>query len=421
MLRYIWQQTSVNAFAVSVSSLFESHHKSSSPYELDFWQPPSHVGAVVDVTVSPEDAYDFAHDLQSKGINFIIAINDLQQAIDDERTENDENYSLTDGSLQFDKYNRFDIIEGYFHKLRSQNSQIVTLVEIGKTHKNRSLTVVKVFGKGSCAKDAIWIDGGTHAHEWISPAAALNIINELVSGYDSNPEIQIVSIDWYILPVMNPDGYEYSQTKNRMWRKNRRLAECRMNNLRTVCCMGVDLNRNFDWFWECELYKCIITASGSSADPCHGTYHGTKSFSGPETKAVKEFLELNPPKAFITLHSYSQMWLIPYSHRRKSYPRDYSNGFGKLHVPYAYLVELRPNSTTYTNGFLLPKCEIKTTSEETWAAIKTIADELNSQSARKSISLIRVTDASQFHSSTHTCEQVTVPVMMMYQGESVLF
>ena len=30
--------------------------------------------------------------------------------------------------------------------------------------------------------------------------------------------------DFYILPVLNPDGYVYSWTTNRMWRKNMRPA-----------------------------------------------------------------------------------------------------------------------------------------------------------------------------------------------------
>jgi len=25
--------------------------------------------------------------------------------------------------------------------------------------------------------------------------------------------------DWYIVPVLNPDGFEYSHTDDRMWRK----------------------------------------------------------------------------------------------------------------------------------------------------------------------------------------------------------
>lgn len=53
-----------------------------------------------------------------------------------------------------------------------------------------------------------------------------------------NKKIFSVSINYrYILPVMNPDGYEYSHTKDRMWRKNRAWHGGQ--------CVGVDLNRNF--------------------------------------------------------------------------------------------------------------------------------------------------------------------------------
>lgn len=31
----------------------------------------------------------------------------------------------------------------------------------------------------------------------------------------------IRSVDWYIMPVLNPDGYEYSHQFDRLWRKNR--------------------------------------------------------------------------------------------------------------------------------------------------------------------------------------------------------
>ena len=29
------------------------------------------------------------------------------------------------------------------------------------------------------------------------------------------------AVDWYVAPLLNPDGYEYSHTNDRMWRKNR--------------------------------------------------------------------------------------------------------------------------------------------------------------------------------------------------------
>ena len=31
------------------------------------------------------------------------------------------------------------------------------------------------------------------------------------------------AVDWYVVPLVNPDGYEYSHTNDRLWRKNRSL------------------------------------------------------------------------------------------------------------------------------------------------------------------------------------------------------
>lgn len=39
---------------------------------------------------------------------------------------------------------------------------------------------------------------------------------------DGNAEKEIIrSVDWYIMPVSNPDGYEFSLTYDRMWKKTR--------------------------------------------------------------------------------------------------------------------------------------------------------------------------------------------------------
>ena len=51
-----------------------------------------------------------------------------------------------------------------------------------------------------------------HAREWVAPATCLYIIEQLVKGSDTDPEIQemVQTFDWYIFPVMNPDGYKYT-------------------------------------------------------------------------------------------------------------------------------------------------------------------------------------------------------------------
>ena len=56
----------------------------------------------------------------------------------------------------------------------------------------------------------MWIDGGIHANEWIGPATATYMAKELVENDSSHPDLTD-HLDWYILPVVNPDGYFYAQ------------------------------------------------------------------------------------------------------------------------------------------------------------------------------------------------------------------
>ena len=78
-----------------------------------------------------------------------------------------------------------------------------------------------------------------------------------------------------LVPVLNPDGYEYSRTTDRMWRKNRRKNSGSK-------CDGVDLNRNFEMGF----------GTASSGNPCDDTYRGTEAFSEPESAALRDYIAL---------------------------------------------------------------------------------------------------------------------------------
>lgn len=57
---------------------------------------------------------------------------------------------------------------------------------------------------------------GIHAREWITPATSTYAINQMVENGDGT-----YGVDWYFLPLVNPDGYEHSHVIDRLWRKNR--------------------------------------------------------------------------------------------------------------------------------------------------------------------------------------------------------
>lgn len=79
---------------------------------------------------------------------------------------------------------------------------------MGKTYKGRYQYGVKI-SSGNPDNPVIFIDAGIHAREWIAPATALYIIHQLAENASVSWMYQ--NVDWYILPVFNPDGYEYTR------------------------------------------------------------------------------------------------------------------------------------------------------------------------------------------------------------------
>jgi carboxypeptidase A2 len=78
--------------------------------------------------------------------------------------------------------------------------------------------------------------------------------------------------DFYITPIVNPDGFYYSQTTDRLWRKNRQTVSGNS-------CVGRDINRNWPYKWE--------LTNGASTNPCSETYKGQAAGDAPELRGLK--------------------------------------------------------------------------------------------------------------------------------------
>lgn len=132
---------------------------------------------------------------------------------------------------------------------RTYPSLVQKKISIGTSHEKRSLVVLHISAAPLGTKPLIWIQAGQHAREWIAPAATMYFIDSILKGYskgDKGIEALLSNFEFAILPLVNPDGYEFSRTHNRMHRKNRRLP------------YGVDLNRNWDIKWG-EIGKLAQT------------------------------------------------------------------------------------------------------------------------------------------------------------------
>jgi len=122
----------------------------------------------------------------------------------------------------------------------------------------------------------------------------------------------------HYVPIVNPDGYVFAHTSNRMWRKNRKQNQGGS--------FGVDLNRN---------WKSGFGGPGSSNQPSSETYRGVAAYSEPESKAVADYLQSQKStlKAAIDFHSYSQLMLRPWGKSSQNSPdEDKLRGLGQKMV-----------------------------------------------------------------------------------------
>jgi len=194
-------------------------------------------------------------------------------------------------------------------------TQLITLPN--STWEGRQSHAIKL-GKGSEPnRTGVYFIGGVHAREWGSSDILVNFIEKVSQAYQTNTGLdfsgksftstQIQSIinklDIFIFPQVNPDGRYQSMTADAMWRKNRRPA-----SLDHPDCIGVDINRNYNFLWNYPAYFSPDAGVQSSTDPCdYQIYIGPAAASEPETKNVIWMQDNNPGiRFFIDIHSYGE-------------------------------------------------------------------------------------------------------------------
>jgi len=182
-----------------------------------------------------------------------------------------------------------------------EDSGVAKTYIIGGTHEGRDIWAVRISDNPSVDEEepgAIFL-GCHHAREWISVEVPLYIAQHLTDNYDIDQDIKhlIDNCEIWIVPVLNPDGYEYSRTTDRMWRKNRRD-----NGDGTF---GVDLNRNYGYMWG-----HADAARNTSAE----NYRGPSAFSEPETQAVRDLVSAYDFRVLMTYHSFAQTIGYPWAY-----------------------------------------------------------------------------------------------------------
>ncbi|KAG7278991.1 hypothetical protein CRUP_001932 [Coryphaenoides rupestris] len=373
--------------------------------QLDFWRGASVVNIPMDVRVPVFSLPTIKAHLEDNQIQYSVMIEDLQMLLDEEEEEMDSTrrageHRNTD-SFDYSRYHTIEEARFFFSQIYNfqdmlvrENPSLVSKIVIGHSYQGHPLNVLK-FSTGGTNRPAIWIDTGIHSREWVTQASGTWFAKNIVSTYGKDMALTAIlnKMDIYLEIVTNPDGFAYTHSSNRMWRKTRKPNP-------GSSCVGVDPNRNWD---------SGFGGAGASGQPCSEVYRGLSAHSESEVKSIVDFVKSHGNiKAFVSIHSYSQMLLYPYGYTRttvkdqtelhnlaKKAITDLASLYGTRYrygsiintiyqasggtidwtyeqgIKYSYTFELRD---TGRYGFILPANQILPTAKETWLALMTIMD-----------------------------------------------
>ena len=337
-------------------------------------------------------------------------------------SDNDES------NLFFSDYQPLSVLTPWLHLMASLFPTHVRALSLGTTASGRPIPGLRVGVHPTLRNDepqptrkTVLVTGGSHAREWISTSTVSYLAYTLITAYGKAPAVTklLEQFDFVFVPSLNPDGYAYTFSTDRLWRKNRQSTGLRF-------CQGLDIDRSFDFHFEDAAAP--LTTRGN---PCSEAYAGEAPFEAAEARALAEWARNETARnavdfvAFLDLHSYSQQILYPYSFscaepppglenlqelayglvkairnaaghdyevlpacegnvaapapdagprpNRHGWPRMQPAGgsaldwfYHAMRVKYAYQIKLRDRGTY---GFLLPRSEIVPTGREVWEAL----------------------------------------------------
>ncbi len=215
----------------------------------------------VDVRVSPS----VKNERTFGDLSYTVLIEDLQVHID-------QLYASGPHDGFFSAARSYEQHVQFMGELAAAFPQLVDVFSIGNSVEGRPLWVMRISGSSS-EKPGMMYHGAQHGNETVGAAIVAFLANHLLTNYETDPEIAslVNNLEWFLLPIMNPDGY------NRFSRYNSR---------------GVDLNRNW----------------GGIGGPAN-------AFSEPETAAMRDLFVARPNiRAHIDFHGYVSWILWPWGH-----------------------------------------------------------------------------------------------------------
>jgi carboxypeptidase T len=177
-------------------------------------------------------------------------------------------------------------------------------------------------------KPRFFLMGAIHAREYTTAEMAMRFAEEIINGYGTDPDATwlLDHYELHVLPLSNPDGRKLAE-QGYSQRKNRHPGGSCSEPPNTFSQIGIDLNRNFSFMWG---------GASTSTSLCDLVYRGTSALSEPETMGMQSYIasifpdqrgpgitDPAPPTTtgvMITIHSYAQLVLYPWSFGSSSAP-----------------------------------------------------------------------------------------------------
>uniref|UniRef100_A0ACB8GDX2 Uncharacterized protein n=1 Tax=Sphaerodactylus townsendi TaxID=933632 RepID=A0ACB8GDX2_9SAUR len=162
--------------------------------------------------VNVSDITDVKTQLNRYTILYRVLIEDVHELIQTQ-TVNDTVIPRTSVSY-YEQYHSLKEIYRWMEHIVSRYSDLVQKINIGTSYEKRPLYILKISNRDATQKKAIWIDCGIHAREWIAPAFCLWFVGHVTHSRDRDHQMAILlqQFDFYVMPVLNVDGYEFTWT-----------------------------------------------------------------------------------------------------------------------------------------------------------------------------------------------------------------
>ncbi|PVD25247.1 hypothetical protein C0Q70_15745 [Pomacea canaliculata] len=269
------------------------NHYAEVDETLDFWTHPR-LGSYADVMVPPSSFAPLVRSWTQAGLNVTVKQNDVQAMIEEVEVQNQAYKLLMTAtpytSLNHNQYYTYNQVVAHLQTLANNFPSLTKFDSSGKNPDRPRTEGGKIIhfieaGAQMGQKPVIMLEVNIHAREHITAAAMLYTLDWLLTNYATQANAKAILDNYHlvVVPVANPDGYDYShQSSSTVSPNSLNFAE-----------------PNF------------ATSSSCSSD----TYPGPYASSEAETQAIEKIFEAFKARMaiYLPVHCYSQVLLTPYS------------------------------------------------------------------------------------------------------------